>query len=367
MPMVMPTPRFADLEITSRCNAECRYCYYLNNEGVTYQDLPTRAWLDFFDELGEARVMGVQLAGGEVFLRPDLFELIDGIVKNRMRFEILTNGRLITRETAQRLKETGRLNFIQVSLDGSTAEVHESMRGKGSFAPALNAVRLLREEGLTVTVRVTVHGKNVDDLPAVTRLLLEEIGLPSFSTNSICSLGTHAKYGDDSFLTPALRLHAMRVLAELDERYPGRIRANAGPLADWHSYRQMEEARIKGEKFTDRGRLVGCGCIFSRISVRSDGAYVPCVMLPQMVLGHIGKDPVGEVWRNSPILNDLRSRIHIPLDTFEECRGCDYLHSCTGNCAGTALSLLGDANRPSPDACLRRFKEELAREGLSLW
>ena len=49
MVKVMPTPRTIDLEITSSCNAHCAYCYYMGNEGVAYQDLPTERWLEFFD------------------------------------------------------------------------------------------------------------------------------------------------------------------------------------------------------------------------------------------------------------------------------------------------------------------------------
>jgi SynChlorMet cassette radical SAM/SPASM protein ScmE len=367
MMKVMPTPRSVDLEITSRCNDNCRYCYYLNNEGVVYQDLPTRQWLDFIDELGQAQVMKVCIAGGEALLRPDFFELVDGIVRNRMRFDLLTNGRMVTPETARRLKESRRCNSVQVSLDGSTAEVHETMRGKGSFTPALEAIRRLRAEGLSVTVRVTVHGGNIDDLPALARLLLEEIGLPSFGTNAISSLGTSAKYGADVFLTPSQRLQAMRVLAGLDERYPGRIQAAAGPLADWKMFRGMEAARQDNRPIPGRGKLVGCGCIFERFAVRADGAFVPCVMLASMVLGHIGRDPLAEVWQNSPVMNELRGRMTIPLRTFDECRDCTYIDSCTGSCAGNALSMLGDANRPSPEACLRRFKQELASEGIVPW
>lgn len=364
---LMSTPRFLDLEITCRCNARCRYCYYMNNEGVDYEELPTERWLALFEEAGNARVMEICLAGGEPFMRKDLFELIDGIVRNRMRFQILTNGRLVTREVARRLKRTGRLARIQVSLDGSKPETHESMRGKGSFVPALNAVRVLHEEGLPVTVRVTVHGQNVEDLPAVAELLLEEIGLPRFSTNAASSLGTRAKYGDDVFLTPAMRLRAMHVLAELQDKYPGRVGAAAGPLAEWNMFRDMEEARSRGEGIPGYGKLVGCGCIFFRMSIRADGAYIPCVMLPQMVLGYTGQDPLEEVWRSSAQFNAIRERIHTTLDSFEECQGCEYMECCTGNCAGISLSLLGDANRPSPEACIRRFKEALATEGLSLW
>jgi SynChlorMet cassette radical SAM/SPASM protein ScmE len=364
---VMPTPRTVDLEITHRCNARCRYCYYLNNAGVVYADLPTRRWLDFFEELGRAAVMDVCLAGGEPLMREDIFELIGGIVGQHMRFQILTNGSLVTADTARRLKASGRCNSVQVSVDGSRAETHESMRGRGSFEPALRAVRLLRDAGLPVTVRVTVHAANVEDLPAVARLLLEELGLPSFSTNSISSLGTLSKYGEGTFLTPALRLRAMRMLTDLDKQYPGRIEASAGPLADARMFAEMERARAGGTGIAGRGKLVGCGCIFTRLSVRADGAYVPCMMLPQMVLGTIGVDPLEHVWRESAVFNALRGRMEIPLESFAECQGCEYIHACTGNCAGTALSMLGDANRPSPEACLRRFKEQLAAEGLAPW
>ena len=364
---LMPTPRTVDLEITSRCNARCRYCYYQNNEGVAYQDLPTSRWLEFFDELGRAKVMSVCIAGGEPLMREDLLDLIDGIVKNRMRFQILTNGQRVTRELAGRLRETGRCFSIQVSLDGSRAEVHEMMRGKGSFESALRAIKVLIEEGLPTTVRVTVHGGNIEDLPATAHLLLNELGLRGFSTNSISALGTRTKYGEDLFLTPAQRLQAMKTLALLDEKYPGRIQASAGPLADWKMFGGMESARLSGSPIPGRGRLVGCGCIFSKMAVRADGAYVPCVMLPQMVQGYIGKDPLEEVWRNSRQFNDLRERISIPLEGFDECKGCDYLHLCTGNCPGSALSLSGNPNRPSLETCLRKFKHDLAAEGLSLW
>lgn len=363
---VMSTPRSVDLEITSRCNIRCQYCYYLNNEGVNYLDLPLERWLQFFDELGEAKVLDVCLAGGEPLVRDDIFEIISGIVKNRMRFQILTNGCLVTRETAVRLRETKRCNSVQVSLDGSRPEIHESLRGKNSFGPALDAIKILKEEGVLVTVRVTVHSYNIDDLPAVAHLLLEEVGIPSFSTNSVSSLGTHAKYKNDILLTPVDQLRAMKVLAGLDEKYPGRISASAGPLANWKMFREMEAARKKNKPIPGRGRLVGCGCIFTRLAVRADGAFIPCVTLPQMVLGHISRDSLREVWLNSPQLNTLRERITIPLESFIECQGCEYISSCTGNCAGSSLSLLGDANRPSPADCLRKFKEDLAVEGLSL-
>ncbi len=363
----MRTPRSLDLEITSRCNAACSYCYYLNNYGVTYTDLPTQHWLDFFVELSACAVMNVCLQGGEPLLREDFFSLVDGIVANRMRFSVLTNGSLLTTAVARRLQETGRCDEVQVSLDGSCASVHESLRGTGTFAPALAAIRALQNTGVAVTVRVTIHPGNLDDLPHVAQLLLDDLGLSSFSTNATSSLGSAGKYGAEVLLTPLQRLQAMHTLVNLEERYPGRIHASAGPLAEWRMFHAMEQARRDNVPIPGRGYLVGCGCVFNKLAVRADGAYVPCVMLPTFTLGTIGRDSLADVWQHAAMLCSLRARREIRLDNLDDCCDCPWAHSCTGSCPGMALSLTGKVDRPCPQSCLKRFVAALEMEGLSMW
>jgi SynChlorMet cassette radical SAM/SPASM protein ScmE len=284
-----------------------------------------------------------------------------------MRFSVLTNGSLMTAAHAERLQATGRCDEVQISLDGSCAAVHESLRGTGTFAPALAAIRALQDAGVAVAVRVTVHPGNIDDLPALARLLLDELGLPAFSTNATSILGSAEKYGAGVILAPLERLRAMRVLAALEHRYPGRIQGSAGPLAEWQMFHAMEQARREGVAIPGRGRLVGCGCVFDKLAVRADGKYVPCVMLPTMVLGEIGRDALTMVWQSARELAALRQRRAIPLSSFPECGDCDWAASCTGNCPGMAYALTGGVDRPCPHVCLKNFAEELAVAGESLW
>ena len=178
-------PRGLDLSLTGKCNLHCAYCFYADEmQGRT--DLPAEEWLRFFSELDTLPVRSLCLSGGEVFLRRDLWQLVDAIVAHRMRFSILTNGTLITDRVMAGLCEPQRrrrLASIQVSIDGSCAEVHDASRGQGSFVKALRGLHLLKEAGLPVTVRTTVNRHNVDDLGAIAHLLLEDVDLPSFSTN----------------------------------------------------------------------------------------------------------------------------------------------------------------------------------------
>jgi SynChlorMet cassette radical SAM/SPASM protein ScmE len=356
---VMRTPRSLDIEITSRCNLRCRYCYFFNNPAVDYRDLPTDEWLTFFDELGLLGVMRVTLAGGEPFIREDLPVLIEGIVRNRIRFSLLSNGVLINDEIAAFLASTGRCELVQVSVDGSCAKIHDSCRGKGSFDGAIRGIRTLQRHGINVTVRVTIHRNNVHDLENIAHFLLDELGLPGFGTNSAGYLGTCCVNADDLLLNIEERKEATATLLRLTTKYNERISAQAGPLAEGRMSRRMEEARAQGKPaFHNGGRLTGCGCPSNKISVRTDGTIVPCNMLAHVKLGRVNHDSLAEVWQNSFALNQLRNRHAIPLTDFKFCAGCPYIPYCTGNCPGLAYALTGMVDHPSPDACLRRFLKE---------
>jgi Fe-coproporphyrin III synthase len=355
----MGTPREVDIDITSRCNLRCRYCYFFEAAPRARRDLPAAAWTRFFEECGRAGVMRVTIAGGEPFIREDLQELLESVARNRMRFTILSNGGLIDDGTASFIAKTGRCDHVQVSVDGARAETHDVFRGAGAFEGAVRGLQTLQRHRVPATVRVTIHRHNVEDLGEIARFLLDELEIPAISTNAAGFLGSCRSNAAEVLLTTEQRSTAMVRLRDLAGRYPGRIGALAGPLAEGRSWSEMERARRKGRApFPDGGHLTGCGCSWSTIAVRPDGTYVPCTMLSTLELGRINEDPLVEIWRHSPALRRLRLRHGVALAAFEECRACDYRPYCTGNCPGLAFSLTGEVDRPSPDACLKRFLSE---------
>lgn len=358
---VMRTPRSVEIEITSRCNLSCRYCFFFSSPADVNNDLPFEEWDRFFQELNRCAVTHVCLAGGEPFYRSDIKEIIAAIASNRMRFNVLSNGTLISGEMAAFLANTRRCDSVQVSLDGAVPITHDSFRGKGTFYKAIRGINNLKDHGVPVAVRVTIHRQNVNDLENIARLLLEEIGLPSFSTNAASYLGLCRQNQEMVQLTAEERVLAMAKLLKLSQKYEGRIIAQAGPLAEARMWLKMEHAFQKGLESFEGGFLTACGGVQQKLAVRADGVMVPCSLMPQMELGRINKDSLEEVWQHSPLLKKLRFRSGIPLNSFEFCRGCQYIDYCTGNCPALAYTLTGEENHPSPDACLKRFLEEGGR------
>ncbi len=356
---IMKTPRTVDLDITNRCNLRCKYCFHFTSAGDVGVDLPKEEWLQFFEELNHCAVMEVCLSGGEPFCREDLKELIEGIVRNRMRFSILSNGTLITGETAAYLASTSRCNSVQISIDGSGADTHDICRGDGNFLKAMAGINNLKKHNVPVAVRVTIHKRNVRNLEAVARFLLDETGLPGFSTNAASYFGLCAKNAEQVQLTVEERSIAMETLLRLNKRYNGRINGAAGPLAEGKSWGRMEKARLSREDILPgRGRLTACGCHMSKIAIRADGAIVPCNMLSHIKLGQINRENLQDVWLNHPEMKKLKIRRNIPLNDFEFCKGCEYINYCTGNCPAMAYTILGEVDHPSPDSCLRKFLDD---------
>lgn len=355
----MRSPRSVDISITSQCNLRCKYCYFFGNPSVQYRDLPTQEWLGFFDELGSLAVMDVCLAGGEPFSRADLRELVNGIVKNRMRFRILSNGGLITDDMAAFLAASRRCAGVQISLDSAIPEEHDACRGKGSWEGAVRGIRILKRKSVNVNVRMTIHRHNYLNIERTAAFILEDLGLPEFGTNVAGYIGKCRLHADEILLTLNERQYIMEKLLGLAVQYKGLINAAAGPLAEGRMWRKMETARLEeAPVFPNGGRLTACGCTASKLAVDADGSIIPCAQLAHIKMGSINKDSLSEIWLSHPEMVAMRSRSKITLDSFEFCADCDYIPYCTGNCPALAYQLVGTVLHPSPEACLRRYMQQ---------
>ncbi|HDL89469.1 MAG TPA: radical SAM protein [Thermodesulforhabdus norvegica] len=354
----MRTPRSVDISITGKCNLRCKTCYYADDM-VARRNLPTKRWLTVMDELGSIGVMNVSLSGGEPMTRKDIYQIIERLVQNRMRFSMNSNGMLFNQENSRFMAETKRCDSIQISIDGSSPEVHDNIRGSGSFTKAVQGISFLQEAGVDVTVRVTINRQNVHDLPNIFRLLYEQLKVASVSTNEAFPRGAAQCNLKELDMTPEDRRVAEGYCIEAAKHYPS-LSAMAGPLALGNQLMEIKATLSNGQAPSSDygGYLRACGGVFNKLDILHDGAVVPCNQLPQMVLGYVGETPLKTIWQESDGLRYMRARQKIPLYHLESCHDCQYQAFCTGGCPAMAYAATGKLTSRDPRSCYRALLGE---------
>lgn len=178
---------------TLRCNFQCAYCYEQPGEGEERRDglhslMPDQiqqALLQLIEKkLPSIKVLSIYWYGGEPLLGKDvIFGLSEKIINMakacgvKYVAKIVTNGYLVAEEPAlaAKLKEC-QINSCQLTLDGPP-EIHNQRRGLkgggGTFDKVLQAVRLLREQGIKVIIRVNLDHTNKDKLDELLDILAD--------------------------------------------------------------------------------------------------------------------------------------------------------------------------------------------------
>lgn len=168
-PSPVPSLRYLELQMTDRCNLRCRHCY-LGERGRRDLDFgQIEKVLAGFEEMQGLRLL---LSGGEPLLHPRFWDVNEGLPGYAFRSVLLSNGTLLSRETAARL----RVHEVQVSLDGMR-EGHDGLRGEGAFDKAARAIDHLREAGIRVSVATMIHRGNLAEFDRLASFLeAREIG-----------------------------------------------------------------------------------------------------------------------------------------------------------------------------------------------
>lgn len=144
------------------CNLKCANCYIESsptNDRLVYLERSDVA--PFLKEIidnknSRIKTKRIGFTGGEPFLNPNMFEILEETFENSLSALVLTNAyKVIFRSEKKFLSLKEKYNdllSLRVSLDHYSAEVHEKERGAGTFLPTMKAIKWLFDEGFHLSI-----------------------------------------------------------------------------------------------------------------------------------------------------------------------------------------------------------------------
>jgi radical SAM protein with 4Fe4S-binding SPASM domain len=311
--------------LTERCNLRCSHCYQTGAADPELSFDEIRQGLDEIAEMFDAWT-GVyslcfaptfNITGGEPLLRGDLFAVLEELRHRGYLAYLLTNGTLVDRRTAGRLHEAG-LAGVQVSIEGCD-EIHDSIRGPGSFDRATEGVEHLLDAGLPVTLNATLSRMNAGAIKKVVRLAAH-LGVQRLGFSRLVPAGRGSGLLSQ-MLPPRDVKDLYRSLFECD--IPGLEIVTGDPVAA-----QMRSGKKNGRQRRNGATVPcgGCSAGVAGLTFLADGTIVPCRRMP-IPLGNLRTDAIREVWAQSPVLEALRDKTRYrgrcgACARWDVCRGC---------------------------------------------
>jgi mycofactocin radical SAM maturase len=329
-------------ELTYACNLSCVHC--LSSSGRRDpRELSTTECKALIDEFERMQIFYVNIGGGEPTVRPDFWELVDYATDHHVGVKFSTNGVKITPEVARRLAASDYVD-VQISLDGATAEVNDHVRGPGSYATAIRAMRHLADAGFEnfkISVVMTRH--NVSQLDA-----FKAIADRYRAQLRITRLRPSGR-GADTW----------------DELHP--TAAQQRTLYDWlvaHG-----ENVLTGDSFFHLAgygegdlpglNLCGAGRVVCLVDPVGDVYACPFAIHDTFLAGNV-RDAGGftSVWRESELFTSLRSP-----QSGGACESCSAFDACRGGCMAAKFFTGLPLDGPDPE-CVRGHGE-LALAGVT--
>lgn len=319
------------IELTSRCNQRCGYCYnaWREDNGRGVGALPSADLLALVDRaLTEVEFDQVTLTGGEPLARADLFRVLDLCRDRGVVIQMISNGGLVTDAIAERLAGYP-ISFIQITLNGTDAAVHDELVGGDHHAATLRGIAALVARGVRVVGCIVVTRKNArmvgDILDQFRGLGVDTVALSRFSPAGFAAANVAELLPSRSEVMLALAAGQARAEAGMDIQVTMPVPPCVVDHADYPAVRFGAcPIGTDAQEFAlgPRGELRSC-------TLHGD------------VIGDARTTSLAELVER-PAVRGYRDV------TPEFCAPCPHRGTCIGGCGAAAATTLGDARGLDP-------------------
>ena len=343
--------------ITGRCNYNCRHCF-MSAPDYKGEDLPLEDCLRIVDQLAENGIPGVALTGGEPFVNPHFYAILDAIKERGLHLDTLySNGALIDSHLLDELEKHGMHPGFHISFDG--VRWHDWLRQvEGAEEAAIRAFRLLKERGFQTSSSMCLHKHNIGDLRENINYLAS-LGLVHVKMNVAIPTGRW-KNETEHFISQKEANEA--IIEYLPHYFEDGIPVSVQLCSFLDINKEQGTMRVAAQKYSgreDAGKELSCRVVKTSMYISPKGRVLPC-----MTLGGTAIDPEFE----SVLEHDLKdilvkshyrdicnAKMEECIQHNEKCHDCRYRLQCGGGCRACACGETGTDYFGIDEECCRFF------------
>jgi radical SAM protein with 4Fe4S-binding SPASM domain len=338
---------------TALCNLNCVHCYSLSGADASRKIMTYNEEKSLIGDLAEFGVPALLFSGGEPLMHPRIFDLMDHAVKSGMRTALSTNGTLMDRKAAERLKSIG-ISYVGISIDGLGA-THDRFRNRdGAFRAAMEGVRRSLESEIKVGLRFTLTKDNFMEINGVFDLL-KTMGIHRICFYHLAYSGRGAKLRNSTLSNQetrqAIDLIISRTSALHGDGFGTEVLTVNNHCDGIYIYlKSLRENPAMARRILSLLKInggnssgIGIGCI------NWDGDVYPDQFWRTRVLGNVRRNAFSRIWSGSgnAFLNNLRDRRAMLKG---RCGECHWQDLCNGNSRSRAEAVYNDPWAQEP-AC----------------
>ncbi|HON78635.1 MAG TPA: radical SAM protein [Spirochaetota bacterium] len=342
---------------TRTCNLRCVHCY-TDSENTRYTgELTTDEGLALVDDLASFGIPSLLFSGGEPLMRKDLFTLIERASNKSIRPVISTNGTLIDRDTARRIKDTG-ITYVGISLDGME-EVNDKFRGvKGAYSKAMKGFENCVAVGQRVGLRLTLTEHNYRDLHRIFDFIEKEGISRACFYHLVYSGRGKEMFKDD--LTHRESRDALDIIMARTADYFARgldinILTVDNHVDGVYMYRKLlDENPAQAQEVYNLLKWNGGGAHSTGVGIGNIdffGNVHPDQFWQDYSFGNVRERSFGDIWtdESDPLMKGLKHKADYIRG---RCRLCKYRELCTGAMRVRAFRTFNDPWAPDPQCYL---------------
>jgi len=299
------------VSITEACNLSCRHCYLGDTRlskslSLSYHTI--RHIMDYFLALGTSRLT---FLGGEPTLHKDFPRIVKEAYD--LGFDVLVDTNGIFPQGLLNQIRNDQITYLNFSVDGSTAGLHEMIRGPSTFDKCLDNLQHALDLGFNVGVVDTLNAKNIEDAHNVIALATE-LGVPFLNFHKMTSTGRAVK-SPSCEVRPRRWMEFVEFLERVEK--PKTIDILYPP-----SYATQKSL----PKYLKKG-YNGCTARrFERVSIYSDKSAYLCTLMLDKPLNFAHFRQEGLVMNKEANETDL-------IFSVSKCAGCRVQKECRYGCS----------------------------------